>query len=106
MWAGIGIVGAVVAISLTGVAASLFRADKPQREVRNWVIILGTQAQVTQRHFVDDYKMQSAYVMYFRGCGVGIMKEMAVLDIFPVCSPIPVKDCGTSMDLHVDFELL
>ncbi|KAF7123914.1 hypothetical protein RHSIM_Rhsim12G0063600 [Rhododendron simsii] len=65
LWAGIGIVGAVIAISLTGVAASLFRADKPQREVRNWVIILGTQAQVTQRHFVDDYKMQSAYVIFY-----------------------------------------
>lgn len=35
MWAGVGIVGAVIAISLTGVATSLFSADKPQREVRN-----------------------------------------------------------------------
>lgn len=46
LWAGIGIVGAVVAISLTGVAASLFRPDKPQREVQNRVILLGTQTQV------------------------------------------------------------
>ncbi|KAG5521205.1 hypothetical protein RHGRI_033681 [Rhododendron griersonianum] len=40
LWAGIGIVGAVVAISLTGVAASLFRADKPQRETDALVRLL------------------------------------------------------------------
>lgn len=87
MWAGVGIVGAVIAISLTGVATSLFSADKPQREVRNlycvvsqkerqeiglYFVVLGTQTQVTRRHF-------------------------------PMCSLIPVKKCGTSTDLHAEL---
>lgn len=34
MWGGIGLVGAVGAIALTGVALSLFRTETPEREVR------------------------------------------------------------------------
>lgn len=40
VWAGVGIVGAVIAISLTGVATSLFSADKPQRETDALVRLL------------------------------------------------------------------
>lgn len=35
LWAGIGLVGAIGAISLTGAAMSLFSSENPQREVRN-----------------------------------------------------------------------
>lgn len=34
VWSGIGLVGAVGAIALTGVALSLFRTETPEREVR------------------------------------------------------------------------
>lgn len=34
LWAGIGLVGAVAAIALTGVAMSTFNGEPPQREVR------------------------------------------------------------------------
>ena len=34
VWAGIGLVGALVAIALTGVAVSFFSGETPQREVR------------------------------------------------------------------------
>lgn len=34
LWAGIGLVGALVAIALTGLAASFFSGETPQREVR------------------------------------------------------------------------
>lgn len=35
LWAVIGLVGAIIAIALTGAAMSLFRGEDPQREVRN-----------------------------------------------------------------------
>jgi len=34
LWAGIGLVGAIGAIALTGVAMSAFNGEPPQREVR------------------------------------------------------------------------
>lgn len=34
LWAGIGLVGAVASIALTGVAMSTFNSEPPQREVR------------------------------------------------------------------------
>lgn len=34
-WAGIGLVGALTAIALTGAVMSLFSGESPQREVRN-----------------------------------------------------------------------
>jgi len=33
LWAGIGLAGAILAISLTGVAVSFFNGETPQREV-------------------------------------------------------------------------
>jgi len=33
LWAGVGLVGAIIAIALTGVAVSFFSGETPQREV-------------------------------------------------------------------------
>jgi len=35
LWAGVGLVGALVAIGLTGVAVSFFNGETPEREVNN-----------------------------------------------------------------------
>lgn len=35
LWAGIGLVGAISAVALTGAATSFFSGESPQREVRN-----------------------------------------------------------------------
>lgn len=35
LWAGIGLLGALASIALTGAVVSLFRGENPQREVRN-----------------------------------------------------------------------
>lgn len=48
MWAGIGLVGAVAAISLTGVAVSFFSGESPQREVRN---LFGAYFLISSLHF-------------------------------------------------------
>lgn len=34
LWAGIGLIGALIAIGLTGAAMSLFAGETPEREVR------------------------------------------------------------------------
>lgn len=39
LWAGFGLVGALMAIALTGVALSLFSGETPEREVRNLIIL-------------------------------------------------------------------
>jgi len=33
LWAGVGLVGAIIAIALTGVAVSFFNGETPEREV-------------------------------------------------------------------------
>ena len=41
LWAGIGLVGAIIAIALAGTALTFFNGEQPQREVRyNLCIIL------------------------------------------------------------------
>lgn len=35
LWAGVGLVGALVSIGLTGVAVSFFNGETPEREVNN-----------------------------------------------------------------------
>lgn len=41
LWAGVGLVGAIIAIALTGTAVTYFSGEQPQREVRyNLLIIL------------------------------------------------------------------
>ncbi|XP_058193432.1 uncharacterized protein LOC131310446 [Rhododendron vialii] len=66
LWAGIGIVGAVVAISLTGVAASLFRADKPQRE---------TDALVTLLPLIGSSTISTAWLVGVTGVLAPLLEE-------------------------------
>ncbi|XP_040374871.1 uncharacterized protein LOC121052908 isoform X2 [Rosa chinensis] len=40
LWAGIGLVGAVVAVALTGAATSFFSGQTPEREIKAFGMIL------------------------------------------------------------------
>lgn len=40
MWAGVGLIGALIAIALTGAAVSFFSGDTPEREVRFQLTLL------------------------------------------------------------------
>ncbi|KAJ4829634.1 hypothetical protein Tsubulata_029308 [Turnera subulata] len=82
LWAGIGLAGAVLGISLIGVAMSAFSGEAPQREVRNWF-----QIQLFYSLSYSSWKTDSL-IMLLPLLGSSTISTACLLGITGVLAPI------------------